>query len=100
MPVGVYVRTAEHKRKIREGLSRPEVREKLSEVQKIVQNRPEVRRKISEALTGRVFSEEWKRHIREAQNRPEVKAKISESKMGKKRAPFSEEWKSDDRVRQ
>jgi len=59
-----------------------------------VQNRPEVKAKISEALTGKVFSEERKKHLSKvnkiAQNRPEVKAKISKALTGKK---HSEEWK-------
>ncbi|MBA7512994.1 hypothetical protein ES705_05003 [subsurface metagenome] len=94
-----------------------EYRENLSKIMKIVNNRPEVKKKnseshkgnipwskgltketderlvkmgesISKALTGKIFSEEWKRNISKAMTgkklSEEIKRKISESQKGHK----------------
>lgn len=94
-----------------------EYRENLSKIMKIVNNRPEVKKKnseshkgnipwskgltketderlakmgesISKALTGKIFSEEWKRNISKAMTgkklSEETKRKISESHKGNK----------------
>ena len=84
-PKGAYKATAE-------------TRAKLSAAHKGRTLSPETREKLSAALTGRGFSESHRRHIGLAnegrQHTAETKAKLSAVQIGKKREPFSEQWKA------
>ena len=61
--------------------NRPEVKEKRSKIQKEAMNRPEVKEKISKAIKeiwkDPKTKENYKSSIKEAMNRPEVKIKMS-----------------------
>ena len=74
-----------------------ETRQKMSEAHRGRTMSEESRRKMSEARKGMTFSEETRRKMSEAKRgKPmseEARRKLSESLKGRKRPPFSEEWK-------
>lgn len=66
---------------------------KLSEIQKEVQNRPELKKQKADKMRGRKRTEEQKQRMRdickEVHNRPEVRAKKSKALKGKPKSPES-----------
>lgn len=76
MPIGIYIRTKEHKKKISDGLRRIGAGKwnigKKASIQ--------TKNKMSLMRKGNPKSEEWKE-------------KIGKAHLGKKRPPFSKEWK-------
>lgn len=77
MPKGIYTRTKKCCDAQRRRFENPNERKKLSDAQKIAQNRPETNVKRVNSL--RRFNKEHPEFHREVQNRPEVKAKKSAS---------------------
>ena len=58
-----------------------------------IAKRPEIRKKISEALKGKVRTEETKKKLSETRKRLYKERKIIPPWLGKKRPPFSQEWR-------
>ena len=93
MPKGIYL----HKKGWHHT---EESKKKISEAQKGEKNpakRIEVREKLREIHLGKKLSEETKRKIKEHHRKfqtEETKKRISKAHKGKKRLPFSKEWKN------